>query len=255
MKFLRLSALLMVVTVASFAQKWEFGSDLTFAQPNAGMKRDMNNAFGLTLDIARTTKNSPFTLGAEFGYSNYGTQNSMQEYTFDDGTTTETNVHVSNDIYNLHLTAKYFLRRNKNFNPYVSAKAGWSWFKTNLTIDDPDDVDGCTPLENDVLQKDNTYSVSGGVGARIDFKTFFRNVEREHFYFDLSVHAIQGGRLSYMNVKEDPSQPQPAQSDVVMGRFLNARTQVIHEHHVGYVYSNFLNMVEYRLGVIFRPGL
>ena len=53
-----------------------------------------------------------------------------------------------------------------------------------------------------------------------------------------------------MNVEIDPAQPMPHHD--VMARFINTQTQVVHEHHVGYVYSNVLSMVEYRLGVIYR---
>jgi hypothetical protein len=55
-----------------------------------------------------------------------------------------------------------------------------------------------------------------------------------------------------MNSEVDPSQPAPDQD--VMAKFINTQTQVIHEHHVGYIYSSLLNMVEYRFGVVCRLG-
>lgn len=238
----------MFPVMCAIGQSWEMGSNMILSQPVSGMKRDMNNAFGITFDIARQLKNKPFTFGTELSVGSYGTQDSMQEYTFDDGTTTETNVHVSNNITNLRFTGKYFLRPDKKFNPYVSGKAGWAWFTTRLTIEDPEDVDGCTPLVNDILQRDNTYSVSAGAGARLDFSAIFKNMSERHFYLDMSVHAVQGGRIQYMNVHQD-SKNTPPTSDV-MAKFINTRTQVIHTHHVGYVYTNMLNMVEYRFGVI-----
>jgi hypothetical protein len=253
MKILRIIAFLLIPSCMVTAQSWEMGSNLIFSQPITGMKRDMNNAFGMTFDMAKQFKNVPFTVGTEISLSSYGTQNSVQEYTFDDGTRTETNVHVNNNITNLRLTGKYFLRNGKKFNPYVSGKAGWAWFTTRLTIDDPEDVDGCTPLVNDVLQRDNTYSLSAGAGARLDFTTLFNKMPENRFFIDMSIHAVQGGRVEYMNVHQD-SKSTPPQSDV-MAQFINTRTQVIHTHHVGYVYTNMLNMVEYRFGVIckFNP--
>lgn len=244
--------LFLVLPAFGFAQGLEIGSNFIFTQPVSGMKKDMSNAFGIAFDVAKKMNASPFTIGTELSLSSYGTQTSRQEYTFDDGTTTETNVHVNNNITNLRLTGKYFLRSGKKFNPYVSGKAGWAWFTTRLTIDDPEDVDGCTPLVNDVLQRDNTYSLSAGAGARFDFSSFFRSMSEQRFFFDLSVHAVQGGRVRYMNVNHDP-QSIPAQSDV-LAQFINTRTQVIHTHHVGYVYTNMLNMMEYRFGVIWKLG-
>jgi hypothetical protein len=252
MKNVKFLMLFLVSSSIGYSQGFEMGSNLIFSQPVSGMKNDMSNAFGITLDIAKKFKSSPFTVGTELTFSSYGTQNSVQEYTFDDGTTTETNVHVNNNITNLRLTGKYFLRKDKKFNPYLSGKAGWAWFTTRLTIDDPEDIDGCTPLVNDVLQRDNTYSLSAGAGARVDFSSLFKNMPEQRFFFDLSVHAVQGGRVRYMNVDAD-SKSTPPQSDV-MARFINTRTQVIHTHHVGYVYTNMLNMMEYRLGVICKFG-
>jgi hypothetical protein len=188
----------------------------------------------------------------EFGVASYGSQRTRQQYTFDDGAVTETDVVVRNNIYNLNLTGKYFLRNNKKVNPYVSGKLGWTWFTTNLIIEDPEDETSCHPLESDILSRDNTYVASGGAGVRVDFSSLFKKMNEQTFYFDFSVHSTQGGTIEYMNVNHDPSQPTP-EKDVV-AKFINTQTQVIHEHHVGYVYNSLVNVVEYRLGVICRPG-
>ena len=71
-------------------------------------------------------------------------------------------------------------------------------------------------------------------------------------FFDLSAHMTQGGTVDYMNVHKH-SQPttQTPESDVT-ARFINNRTQVVHEHHVGHVYSSMVEMMEYRVGAVFR---
>jgi len=249
MKTLRILSILMLAAINGFAQTWEFGSDFNLAQPVGGMTRTMNNAFGMSIGVAKKFK-SPFALGIEAGFANYGSQTSRQAYTFDDGSVTETDVVVSNEIYTLQLTGKYFLRNNKNINPYISGKAGITWFNTTLTIEDPEDEFSCHPLESDMLSRDKTYLVSGGAGVRVDFNTFFKKMETQRFYFDLSVHSTQGGTVRYMNSEMDPGQPMPDKD--VTAKFLNTQTQVIHEHHVGYVYTSLMNMVDYRLGVVFR---
>ena len=251
MKTIILASILFFAGHALLAQTFELGTDFNLSQPVGTMAKNMNNAFGLSLELTRQFK-TPFSAGLEMSFGNYGYESSRQEYTFDDGSVTETQVNVSNNIFNLHLTGKHFLRNNKNFNPYLSGKAGWSWFSTSLTIEDPADEYSCHPIASDILSKDNTYSVSGGAGIRIDFGTFFPKVETQRFYFDISVHATHGGIIKYMNVENDPSQAVPNQD--IMAKFINTQTQVIHEHHVGYVYSSVLNMVEYRFGVVCRPG-
>ena len=251
MKTLKVLFLLLSVAPLLYGQNFEFGSDLNFSQPVGTMAQSMNNAFGITLEASRKFK-SPFSFGAEVALGTYGYQTSRQQYTFDDGSVTETDVNVSNNLLNLSLTGKHFLRNSKKINPYISGKIGWSWFTTTLTIEDPADEFSCHPIESDILYRDNTYSVSGGAGVRIDFNTLFKNMETRRMYFDVSVHATSGGNIRYMNSEIEPAHRTPDQD--VIAKFLNTQTQVVHEHHVGHVYSSVLNMVEYRLGVVFRAG-
>jgi hypothetical protein len=251
MKTARILTVVMLLGFKALAQNWELGSDFALAQPTGSMTRTMNNAFGMTLDMARKFK-TPFAIGGELSFGSYGSQTTRQQYRFDDGTVTETNVIVSNNIFSLNLTGKYFLRNNKLINPYLSAKLGWTWYSTNLTIEDPEDEMSCHPLESDILSRDNTYLGSIGGGLRVDFSSIFRKMESQRFFFDIAVHAIQGGTVRYMNVDHDPSQPMPDKD--VTAKFINTQTRVIHEHHVGYIYTSLVNMVEYRFGVVCRPG-
>ncbi|MFZ6014399.1 MAG: outer membrane beta-barrel protein [Bacteroidota bacterium] len=242
--------LMMALSVAAVqAQGWEFGSNFNYASATGSMAKNIDDAFGITFDVAKKLK-SPFSLGVELDFGAYGYQTSRQQYTFDDGSVTETDVNVSNNITNLFITSKYFWRNGKRLNPYVSGKVGWSWFRTTLAIEDPDDQFACHPIESDILAKDDTYIFSGGAGVRLDFQALFKKMEAGRFYFDLSVHSTQGGVVRYMNTAMDPSQPAPDKD--VNAKFINTQTQVIHEHHVGYIYSSTINMIEYRFGMIFR---
>ena len=113
--------------------------------------------------------------------------------------------------------------------------------------------DGCSPLDSDKLLVDGTFTASGGAGVRIDFSALFRKMDSNMMFFDLSAHLTQGGTVEYMNVHNHNSQhsSQTPESDVT-ARFINNRTQVVHEHHVGHVYSSMVEMMEYRVGVVFR---
>lgn len=250
MKAIKILLPMLLVAPALSAQFFEIESDLFLAHPTGMMAKNMNNAFGLTLGASRQFK-SPFSAGLELNFGNYGHETSRQEYTFSDGSVTETDVNVGNNIFNLFVTGKHFLRTDKNLNPYLSGKLGWSWFTTNLTIEDPSDAFSCHPIESDIIARDNTYSFSGGVGLRVDFNALFPKTGMQRLFFDFSVHALHGGIVKYMNVEMDPAQSTPDED--VMARFINTQTQVVHEHHVGYVYSSVLSMVEYRIGVVYRP--
>ncbi|MGC1242737.1 MAG: hypothetical protein WA874_14195 [Chryseosolibacter sp.] len=232
------------------AQSLEMDAAFHLSQPIGPMARNMNNAFGLSLGLEKYFK-TPFSAGLQMSFGNYGYQTSRQQYTFSDGSVTETNVNVGNNIFNMFLTGKHYLRNHKPVNPYLSAKAGWMWFSTNLTVEDPGDAFSCHPIESEIIARDNTYSVSGGAGLRLDFNTIFNRMEIQRLFFDLNVHATHGGIVEYMNVRQDPRQPVPDRD--IMVRFLNTQSQVVHEHHVGYLYSSVLSMMEYRFGVVYRP--
>jgi hypothetical protein len=251
MKTLRLLLPVVLLTTTVFAQKWELGMDFNVSQPIGGMERTMDNAFGANIFGARNLK-GPFSIGLEMGYSNYGSQTTEQEYFFDDGTSTITDVVVNNNIFNVNITGKWFLRNSKKLNPYVTGKLGWSRFSTNLYIEDPEDETSCEPLESDVLYHDETFTASAGAGMRLDFSSIFSKMPSDLFYVDMSILTVRGGTVSYMNVDLDPSQPAPAKD--VMAKFINTDTMVIHEHHVGHVYSGLVDMLQYRLGFIFKPG-
>lgn len=252
MKTLYAGLILIFLSPAVWCQSFEMGTTLTLSQPVNAMSGDMNNAFGLSLAMERKFKN-PFSAGLELGFGNYGYQTTRQQYTFDDGSVTETNVNVSNNLFSLSLTGKHFLRPEKKVNPYLSGKAGWTWFTTQLIIEDPADEYSCHPVESDILSRDNTYLVSGGAGLRVDFQALSPNARSQRLFLDVSVHATHGGIINYMNVKKHHT-PSATPDRDVMVKFINTQTQVVHEHHVGFVYSSVLNMVEYRLGVIFRPS-
>lgn len=251
MKKLLLTMHLIALASVSFAQQWDMGMSFNFSKPIGGMATNIDHGLGVTIDGAYLIKDSPFSVGAEFSYNAYGHDKTRQQYTFDDGSVTETNVIVTNAYSNLMGTGKFFLRKGKLISPYFSAKLGYSWYKTTLRIEDPEDVDGCRPLEQDHLLKDGTFTASGGAGVRVDFSAIFRKMKTNTLFFDINAHMTQGGNVRYMNV-DRPVNHQNHDSDVV-ARFINNRTQVIHEHHVGYVYSSLVEMMEYRFGVVYRP--
>jgi hypothetical protein len=254
MKKLILVVLGAFVANAGFAQRWDMGSSFNYARPIGGMARNIEQGFGITFEGARVLKNAPFTVGLEFAYNAYGRDVSRQQFTFDDGTVTETNVIVTNSFANLMATGKFFLRKEKLLNPYLSGKIGYSWYKTNLVIEDPEDEDGCKPLDSDKLLVDGTFLASGGAGVRLDFNAVFKNMKTNTLFFDVSAHLTQGGTVEYMNVHNHSSPAQQTPDSDVTARFINNRTQIVHEHHVGHVYSSLVEMMEYRIGVVFRPS-
>ena len=123
MKTIKLLSILLLVAPCLSAQTFELGADLNISHPMGLMSQTMDNAFGLTMAASRQFK-APFSAGLELNFGNYGYQTSRQQYAFDDGSVTEMDVNVSNNIFSVFATGKHFLRNGKNVNPYLSVKAG-----------------------------------------------------------------------------------------------------------------------------------
>jgi hypothetical protein len=93
-------------------------------RPIGGMAHNIDQGFGITLEGAWLPKSSPFSVGAEFAYNAYGQETTRQQFEFDDGTVTDTDVVVTNAFSNLFLTGKFFLRKEKTSEPIPQCKAG-----------------------------------------------------------------------------------------------------------------------------------
>ncbi len=226
------------------------------------MGRFIQQAHGLHVQGLYLIPKSRFAIGGSAGLNTYGSQTTRQTYRFSDGSSTETDVDVSNNFINFNLVARADLLTSGAFIPYITGQAGYNFYYTSLYIADPNDVDGCKPLENESLTKDAAFSVTGGAGVRWDLGTVLKSVGTDRFFVDFSANYTEGGRVSYMNVNI-PADPDPVvhQHHVSRGdarpfttRFINPTNQVIHEHHVGDVYTSPIQMISFKLGVLFRVG-
>jgi hypothetical protein len=126
-----------------------------------------------------------------------------------------------------------------------------------LYIENPDDPDGCRPLENKALLSDGAFSISGGGGIRWDLSSVFKGTAKDKFLVDLSVLYTQGGSVQYMNVNipatpEHHSTPATDNVSTYNARFINPANQIVHEHHVGDVYQSYIQMMEFKLGIVYR---
>jgi hypothetical protein len=260
-KSLLLTFLLAAINSVAFAQA-ELSASYSFFSPQQQMGRFIQQAHGLQVQGLYLIPNSRFAVGGSAGLNTYGSQSTRQTYRFSDGSSTETDVEVSNNFINFNLVGRADLLTSGAVIPYVTGQAGYNFYYTSLYIADPNDVDGCKPLENESLTKDGAFSVTGGAGVRWDLSTVLKKVGRNRFFVDFSANYTEGGRVSFMNVNI-PADPDPVahQHPVSRGdatpfstRFINPTNQVVHEHHVGDVYTSPIQMLSFKLGVLFRVG-
>lgn len=249
--FLLLSSIQTVY--AQWAREWSLG--YVYTSPTGKMNQNIERGHGGALDFHLLSPDRKLALGADLNYSIYGFDKTRQQYSFPDGTTADMDIQVSNSFFNLMASSRYYLITGKTLMPYVGLKAGYSWFVTDLNIYDPDDFDSCKPVETDMLQKDGTWVYSLGGGLQVDMSSIFQKLRKEVLFVNLSAFYTQGGTVNYMNTDVPDGHhttTPPNRSSDLEAAFINTQTQVVHRHHVGYVYSSYAQMMDFRLTVAFR---
>jgi hypothetical protein len=242
--------------------RFDLTTSYTYSRPQQRMGDFIRQAHGLQVQGLYLVPKTPFAVGADIGYNLYGIQTTRQTYQFSDGSSTETDVRVSNGFFTFNLVGRADFFKTGTLIPYVMGKVGYNYYLTNLNIENPADPEGCKPLENKALFKDGAFSTTVGAGLRWDLGNVFKNAGKERFYADFSAHYTNGGSVNYMNVNI-PADPNPvvhqhhstATAEGVSSynaRFINPRTQVIHEHHVGDVYVSPIQLLEFKLGFVCR---
>lgn len=238
---------------AQWTREWSIG--YAFTSPTGKMNQVINQGHGIVMDFHMLAPSLKYSLGVDLNYSIYGYDRSRQEYMFPDGTTAQMDVDVTNTFTNLMASGRYNLMTGKSLTPYISAKTGYAWFRTDLNIYDPDDSDSCSPVETALLQKDGTWIYSIGGGLKYDLSSVFKKLRKDRMFINLSANYTQGGTVNYMNTDAPDAHhatSSTTRSSDVEASFINTQTQIIHKHHVGYVYSSFVQMMDFRLTLTFR---
>lgn len=257
MKKITLTIALLVFGAAAFAQ-WQvsYGMNFNVGHPTRGMSQFISRGHGITIYMEARKEGMRVSPIFEISYLNYGRDKSRQTYEFSDGTTADMDIVVGNDVMTAMGGAKIYLRSQGFLQPYVVVKAGRTSYMTNLSIFDPDDGDHCEPVDSDVLSRDATWVYGAGGGLQIDMASVLsRRLEPGIMYLDLGINSQQGGRVNYMNVDAPVTASQHSmgtRSQDVQADFLNTQTQVVHQHHVGYLYNSFVQMVDFRIGFTIR---
>jgi opacity protein-like surface antigen len=252
-----LVVLVLIVTIQTSYAQWtrEWSLGYVYTSPSGKMKHNISQGHGGIMDLYFVSPTKKYALGAELNLSVYGHDKTRQQYTFSDGSTADMDIDVSNSFTNLLASWRYNLITGKKLTPYVGIKAGYSWFNTSLNIYDPDDFDNCEPVENDLLHKDGTWIYSVGGGLKYDLSSVFKKLRTDAVFINISAFYTQGGNVSYMNTDVPDghhSSSPPNRTADMEATFINTQTQVIHKHHIGYVYSSYVKMMDFRLAVTFR---
>ena len=229
-------------------RKQEVALGYQYADPMGSMAYNIEHANGITLNYGVLTLEDRLAVGLDINYAWYGRDKSRQEYEMEDGSTAPMDIIVSNTFGHLAVYGRWYLSAEKTLRPFLSARAGYMWFNTDLNIYDPDDLDHCEPIDTDVLARDRTFAGAIGGGVKADLSGLFEQLPPNKFHFEAAINLTQGGRVSYMNVNGPMPHHGSPHADYVSADFLNTETMVVHRHHVGYLYNSHVQMTEVKLG-------
>jgi hypothetical protein len=247
--------LFIVLALASFsvqAQNWkrEYSVNYIYANPVGGMGRIIARGNGATMNFGFMKPESHFSFGVDVSMAAYGRDKSRQQYEMEDGSFAPMDIIVSNSFVNAMVYSRWYLSVKGPVRPYLVGKLGYSAFRTDLNIYDPDDRDHCEPVDSDVLYSDGTWVAAAGAGAKFDISTIFKKLSKDKFYFETNINFTQGGQVRYMSEDAEANHPHSGtpDSDHVYAKFVNTETLLVHEHHVGHLFRSPVQMTELRIG-------
>ncbi len=246
--------LLAVVVTSTMQAQFTAKSSYTIGIPQGKMADNINPVHQLIVgggyQLPGPFKN--INIGAELGAGNYANLRMPMEFSFGNGNPTTTNVNYSSNTYLANAVLTADLLTKGAVRPYVTVKGGYQSWSSNIRIDDPNDIDGCQPLESRSILKDKTMTISYGGGVKVDMSRVFRINEKNKHFLDIAVTHLQGGNIDYINTRKlndhDPNAVLGDGAKSLNMKFINVTNNVTHEHKVAELYNTPLRLLEIKIG-------
>jgi hypothetical protein len=241
--------------IGFFTQAQErFTISYAFNKPILNMKDHLNQIHGLNIALEKRIKNTGLYLGAEISANFYGIKTVEQTLPFGTGYVTTTDVNYTDMVNQYGGRIRYEFMPNAKFTPYLSGRLGLLHYFSKMTIQDPNDADGCEPLDSRLNHMAFTYA--GGVGAGFVLSgSLFGKKCNDDFKIDFGVSLNRGGRATYLQSQKfhnhnstAPTTP-PSGTKYVTAQFRHRPSGTVHEHPLGTLHTSTFNTLQFQLGV------
>lgn len=261
--------LLTSALVGSFmlnAQKLDIGFNYTTDIPFKETMPRMNTAHGAGLFIGyKVLEKAPLYFTTDLSTGVYAYKSRKEQYTFVDGTRTETWVNYSSNLHKFLFGFNYDIGRSENlFSGYLSAQGGYAVMNSKIYIEDPNDIDGCKALvnKNTFIYGGGIYAAGGGIRINIQQIKKSQNKSGLNQYIDIGVKYIGGGDFNYVNINHMQQEshgvahsgtgnPDSDTRDFNV-KFVNVTTKDVHEHKVAEVYTSPFKMMNIKVSYLVR---
>lgn len=261
MKYLYL--LFVSVPLLSLAQqRGQFGAYFMTDMPNRAMMPKMSTNAGVgLLGSYKPLAYFPLSLELKGSLGSYCSRTIPQTYMFNDSTGMTTDVTYASNMNKIMLGTRFTIGSDfRVVRGFITPQIGRAKMKTRISIADPEDEDGCEPLEKETTHRYSGWIYGAEIGADISMSRLFRGIESENKHrLYVSVNYLGSfGKFSYANVRymRDHDHHMNSGEDMdlddadrdINGQFINLSTNSIHEHKIGELYSTYLQMWGFNIG-------
>jgi hypothetical protein len=254
MKYIYLLGLIIIAntTNAQFSGTASYNLSI----PRKEMAENINPIHALYLggEYTLPTRRSNISVGINTGLGTYANLSKETTFSFNNNNPTTTDVHYTSNVFSSSATVKIDITKQFLIIPFAKIEGGVQKFYSTIRIDNPNDLDGCKPLERKSILKDATAFYAVGGGLKIDMNSFSNQISRNKNFIEISVSATNGGQLDYINTKElkdphemDEEMPMPEKGRPLNLKFINVNSNIIHEHKVAQVYTSQLRLIDIRI--------
>ena len=159
--------------------QFELGGSYSLSIPQQQMAKNIQPLHSLNSALLYKLpgKFSRVSVGAELGLGLYAYVTKEQDLRFPDGSGITTDFVYSSSVVNAALLTRVHLFEKAKVNPYITGKAGYSFFFSDVTVEDPDDPGACAPVDRKNIINDNTPYVAYGAGVKIDWSLFSKKTK------------------------------------------------------------------------------
>jgi len=267
MRKILLSAAILFAAGSASAQTGEFGLGYELALPSGSLRTHTAPLHSFNMRAAYVPKafGGRLSAGIEASVGTYASFTREQAFSLTGTEPTMMDVNYSSNVTTLTAGARYEILRYRGVALFAGLKTGASQFRSGFTIEDPQDVDGCEPLERERLARDWAFVAGAEAGVNVDMGMLIPSLPKDNFYIHARAGLLRGTAVDYINVRrtEDSrthnhgahSAPQPA-SDVagvpVQVRFVNVGTGQQHQHEVARMHTSPVAYTQASIGFVIR---
>ncbi|OJJ22161.1 hypothetical protein BKI52_08980 [marine bacterium AO1-C] len=206
--FLIVGLLICVAVQKSFAQVG-FRVNYNYMNPTGEMGNTIQEAHGVNLEGTYHLKQTPITLGVDFGFGRYGAHRDFSTpIVFNNRTINNQNLEVRSELLSGFFTAKIDLYPQGIIQPYLNAKIGWQLLYSRFFFD------GLNRSEREIM---SDHALTGGLGGGIKIslsKIFGLQLDAfNNVFLNLEANYLLGSQVNYLSVNPPNDQVQPTHNN------------------------------------------